>query len=120
MRVVYTWVEPMCVSLRALDIRDPHLDTASIVAWVIQEGLVSLSLDSASACISSDLTKNKRSRVPYHHSLLKILRRILSWVTTLGVAESFFTLAIPAVLSPTMMVELQPNLSTRLVVYPMP
>ena len=86
----------------------------------MQDGLVSLNLDSASAGISSDLTQNKHSRVPDHHSVVKILRGILLWVTALGVAENFFALAMAAVLSPTMLAELQPNRSTRPVAYPMP
>ena len=115
-----TRAEPMWVNSRILDMRDPHLDTVSTVAGVMHVGSVPLNLDRASARIISDLTQNKQARVPDHNSLLKILRRILFWVTALGVADSFLTLAMAAVFSPTTLAELQPNLSTRVVVYPMP
>ena len=67
----------MWVSLRTLDMRDPHLDTTSTVIWVMQEGLVSLNVDSASVGINFDLSQSKCCRVADHHNLLKILRRIL-------------------------------------------
>ena len=49
------------------------------------------------------------SEVTFQQSLLKIVRKILFWETGLGVAESFGTRAIAAVLLPTRLVELQPS-----------
>ena len=67
--------------------RVPHVDTASIVALLIDVGSVPFNVDRASAGIISDLTQNKCNRVPDHHSVLKILHRILFWVTALGGRE---------------------------------
>ena len=109
-----TRAEPMWVSCRTLEMRVPHLDTVSAAALIIDVGSVPFNLDRVSAGIISDLTQNKCNGVLDHHRLLKILRRILFWVTALGVADSLLTLAIAAVLSPTTLAELHPNFSIKL------